>query len=306
MVTGSEGLIGRHLRAHLQLSGFSSRGFDLKRSKSEDIRETGALSRALCDVTGVIHLAAVSRVVWGQRDPETCVATNVVALRGLLEACLRAAPRPWVIFASSREVYGQASRLPVREDDARRPMNTYARTKYEGELLVEEARAAGLVANICRFSNVFGCIHDHPDRVAPAFARTAALGGTLRVDGSQHVFDFTHVSDVVAGVGNLAAASDAGERLPPIHLTSGRGTTLGELAALAASRAHEPVTIEEAPPRNFDVSAFIGDPSRAEKLLNWKVRTRLEDTFAALIGDMRTLKPSADRAAMANSSGAVS
>ena len=37
----------------------------------------------------VVALAAVSRVVWGQRDPAGCVATNVGGTRNILDAARR-------------------------------------------------------------------------------------------------------------------------------------------------------------------------------------------------------------------------
>ena len=77
------------------------------------------------------------------RDPANCAATNVTALRGLLDIAIRAARRPWVVFVSSREVYGNAAGLPVEEEAPLRPMNVYARTKCDGELLARQARDAG-------------------------------------------------------------------------------------------------------------------------------------------------------------------
>ena len=70
----------------------------------------------MAGVDGVIHLAAVSRVVWGQKNPELCWETNVTGVQNVLDAAREASSRPWVISASSREVYGEAEHLPVSED----------------------------------------------------------------------------------------------------------------------------------------------------------------------------------------------
>jgi nucleoside-diphosphate-sugar epimerase len=67
-----------------------------------------------------------------------CHATNVEALAGLLHLCLEQKTRPWLVFASSREVYGAQERLPVSEDASLKPMNVYARSKVDGERLVNE------------------------------------------------------------------------------------------------------------------------------------------------------------------------
>jgi nucleoside-diphosphate-sugar epimerase len=282
LVTGAAGLIGRGLCARLRAEGLAVREFDIARAPAEDTRDRAALAAALKDVQGVIHLAAVSRVVWGERDPALCRAVNVEALNGLVELSL-AGERPWLVFASSREVYGQPDRLPVAEDAPLRPMNTYARTKVEGEVVTQAAAAAGLAANICRFSSVFGCPLDHADRVVMAFAGAAARGGVMSVEGAGHTFDFTALDDAVEGLWRLTQATMAGERLPPVHFVSGQGTTLGELAQMAADRALAEVTIKEAPARTFDVAHFVGDPARARALLGWSARADLGAELSKLI-----------------------
>jgi len=80
LVTGADGLVGRHICALLRGANIAHRPFDLKLSPSEDIRNRPAVAEALKGVRGVVHLAAVSRVVWGERDPMLCAATNVDAL----------------------------------------------------------------------------------------------------------------------------------------------------------------------------------------------------------------------------------
>ena len=191
--------------------------------------------------------------------------------------------RPWVIFVSSREVYGNADRLPVAEDAPLRPLNVYARSKEAGELLAAEARVAGLHVNICRLSNVYGSLLDHPDRVIPAFAATAARGGRMRVEGSDNLFDFTSIVDIGKAMTALIDATMQGEELPPIHFTTGVGTSLGQLAELARQHARAPVEIVEAPKRDYDAVRFVGSPDRAQQLLGWRAETALESGVVDLI-----------------------
>jgi nucleoside-diphosphate-sugar epimerase len=288
LVTGSAGLIGKHLCARLRLAGMDFRQFDIRHCPDQDIQNREWLQKALEDVTGVVHLAAVSRVIWGERDPANCLSTNVTALRGLVEML---GSRRWLIFASSREVYGMASRLPVREDAPLRPMNVYGRSKQAGEAIVQAARESGMLTNICRFSNVFGCAQDHPDRVVMAFAAVAARGGVMSIEGSGNLFDFTAVEDAVEGLFRLIEATNQGERLAPIHFVSGQGTTLRGLAEIAASHAVGNVSMVESEPRSFDVPAFVGDPSRADHLLGWRAQRNLDDRVAQLVADLAAGMP---------------
>jgi UDP-glucose 4-epimerase len=290
LVTGAAGLIGRAVTPVLRAGGAIVVPFDLKSLPPRDITDDAALRDALRDVDGIIHLAGVSRVIDGERNPDLCRRTNVEATRALLQLALERDRVPWFIQASSREVYGQQAVLPVAEDAPLSPRNVYARSKVEVERLTNAARGNGMATAIVRFSNVFGDTLDHADRVVPAFARAAGLGGTVRVDGAACTFDFTHVSDVADGVVRVVRLLCDGERaLPPIHFVAGRQTSLGELAELAIK--HGVVTRQEAPARSFDVHRFCGDPRRAQALLGWRATTPLESGFARLVEAYRTAAP---------------
>lgn len=290
LVTGSSGLVGRDLRSILERRGHHVRGLDLRADDRErgDVRDRERVSKALDGVAGVIHLAAISRVAWGERDPEGCWTTNVDGLRVVLECAKSAAGAPWFIFASSREVYGQAEVLPVSEDAPRRPINAYGRTKLAGELLIEAARHEGLRAATVRLSNVYGSTVDHDDRVLPAFARAAARGATLRVDGSDNEFDFTHLSDTTRGLAALVEHLIAGgDPPPPIQFVTGVSTTLAEAARYAVSFGRVGAVITEAPSRTFDVARFRGTWARAHSLLGWAPRVTISDGLARLVNDFQ-------------------
>lgn len=284
LVTGGEGLIGSALIERLGKHGIPARSFDIR--SGFDVRDTAALASAMDGVTGIVALAAVSRVVWAQRDPELADAVNVAALDRLLALATASPLRPWVVFASSREVYGEPESLPVSEAAPRAPLNVYARSKVAGELAMEWAADAGLVANIARFSNVYGSTADHADRVVPAFARAAAIGATAYLEGPENTFDFTHVDDVAGGLFQLVKETASGRQLPPIHFVSGRGTTLRQLADLAEANSAG-MRCEERPSRNYDVARFIGDPTRAHELLGWRATTPIEEGFASLVEAFR-------------------
>lgn len=272
--------------------GYHVQGLDLKALGIErgDVTDARQVCEAMSSCDGVLHLAAVSRVVWGERDPEGCWATNVGGLENILQAAQLHKNKPWVVFASSREVYGQPDFLPATEDTPLLPVNVYARSKVEGERLTVLARQSGLRTAVIRLSNVYGRIADHNDRVVPAFARAAATSQPLRVDGASHTFDFTHVDDVSRGIVSLISRLADGEDFTsPIHFVSGRPTTLGELAELAISIANSSSQVVPAPPRNFDVARFYGKYDRATRLLDWTPTTSLIDGLTQLIADFRSV-----------------
>ncbi|WP_329312327.1 NAD(P)-dependent oxidoreductase [Streptomyces sp. NBC_01278] len=284
-VTGSHGLIGSALSERLRADGHEVVGYDIAADRRHDVVDPHALASAMAGCSGVVHLAAVSRVIWGEHDPGACHAVNVIGTRNVLAATssLREV-RPWFLFGSSREVYGQARHLPVSESAGLAPLNCYARSKLDAELLVEQARAGGLNTAIVRFSSVYGSVADHPDRVAPAFARLAAEGGALRIDGGDTTLDFTHVSDVAEALSRMVERLSSGSRLPALHLVSGRATSLSRLADLAV-RCASGGTIRMAAPRHYDVGRFVGDPARAARVLGWRATTGIQEGIERLVED---------------------
>jgi nucleoside-diphosphate-sugar epimerase len=286
LVTGSHGLIGSALVAHLAKSGYEVVRFDSTARQNDrpmDITDKGAVADAMDGCAGVVHLAAVSRVVWAEQDPARCHEVNVVGTQNLLAAASCNPSPPWVLVASSREVYGQADAFPVQESADLRPLNEYGRSKLEVEKLVASYREGGLRASVIRFSNVYGSVADHADRVVPAFARLAAGGGILRVDGLETTLDFTHVDDVTTALQSAIEILVAGGGpLPSLHLVSGRGTTLAELADIAIKAARQG-SVEVQPSRSYDVSYFVGDPARADQVLRWRANTALEQGIADLV-----------------------
>lgn len=291
LITGSSGLVGTAVRASLERSGVSVTGLDVQAVGHEfgDVRDPITIQDAFEGCKGIIHLAAISRVIWGEQDPDNCWATNVDGLANVLRLAESQKDKPWVIFASSREVYGQPDFLPATENSPLNPVNIYGRAKVEGERLINEARTQGLRTAIIRLSNVYGSTADHQDRVVPAFARAAVLGLALRVDGSNHTFDFTHLDDTVRGIVALTKCLDAGhDELPPIHFLTGQPTTLGQLAAIAQEASKLVSKIVPSPPRNFDVSQFHGSPQRAKELLGWEPQISIREGISRLIADYRT------------------
>jgi len=290
-VTGSEGLVGVALCRLLAERGHAVSRFDLRCPSGKgiqgDVLDRDAVGRLVAGCDGIIHLAAVSRVVWGERDPKLCRRTNVNGTRYVVEAAA-SGHHPWVVLASSREVYGEPQALPVTEAAPLQPMNVYGRSKLDAEALVMGARTRGLRTVVLRLSNVYGSVVDHHDRVVPAFARAAAEGSELRVDGPGHTFDFTHVDDTARGIAATVDALASGEHaLPPIHLLTGRPTTLRQLAEWAVAAGDGGSRIRIAEPRCYDVARFVGDPARARSILGWRAERQIEDGIRELVAAFR-------------------
>lgn len=164
LITGGGGLIGTAARSTFEAANWSVSTLDLRSHDLDgrpvdhicDITADTELDARLEGVAGIVHLAAISRVYEAQRQPGKCTLVNLHGTLRLLKSAASAGCR-WIIFGSSREVYGEQPRLPVRETARLQPINHYGRIKLKGERTVaEQRRGNGMLHSVLRFSNVYG------------------------------------------------------------------------------------------------------------------------------------------------------
>lgn len=294
LITGSAGLVGRGIIPLLEKENHTIIHFDNRFDQSHlnfgDILDPQKILEKISNCHGVIHLAGISRVIWGEQDPIKCWQHNVYGTRNIIEAASKSYKKPWILFASSREVYGQQDAFPVDETAMLRPKNIYAQSKCEAENHINQAKNLGLTTAIMRLSSVYGDAMDHSTRVVPAFCKAALEDSVLKVEGNKNICDFTHVNDIAKCLLACIKILATKKSLPPMHLTSGIGTKLDDLAKLIISLCPgSQACIEYTDPRSYDVHQFVGNPNLANKILNVKLEVSLEDGIKSMINQYQSL-----------------
>ena len=277
LVTGSEGLIGKELSKKLEEKKINVVGYDIK--NGQNILDQKSIDKIICNIDGVIHLAAVSRVVAGYNDPYTAVMTNVIGTTNILDLIRRKNPSCWMIFGSSREVYGE-SQCVVKESDPQKPVNVYGASKSAGEYLTLcYGNNYNLRTFVVRFSNVFGGLNDHPDRVIPRFFNQALANEDITVYGGNQIFDFVHLSDAVEGLIKLIQKIINNEKLEyrVLHFVTGNSVSLVELSNKIIKLTSSKSCVKYLPRREYDVDTFVGDPSVTMKVLGWKPKISIDN-----------------------------
>ena len=134
LVTGSDGFVGRHLRALLHQLGENVAGLDLP---DVDLLDPGQVNRRVREVAPVrvYHLAAISSIGQSWQDRDLVFRVNVEGTRNLLAAVAANAPAARVLLVSTGAVYGPARQgCAFSENDEPSPANPYARSKLEAEM----------------------------------------------------------------------------------------------------------------------------------------------------------------------------
>ncbi|MFI9800152.1 NAD-dependent epimerase/dehydratase family protein [Streptomyces sp. NPDC052302] len=258
LVTGGAGFIGSPIVRALAAHGHEPVVYDVRTDPAADVRDPGAVGRALAGVDAVCHQAAMVGLGTGFSDAPEYVSRNdlgtAVLLTGMAEAGVRR-----LVLAGSMVVYGEgrytcarhgvvrpgprtvaaldAGRFEppcpvcgadlspglVGEDAPADPRNVYATTKLAQEHLAAAwARATGGTAVSLRYHNVYGpgMPRDTPYAgVASFFRSSLARGEAPRVfEDGRQRRDFVHVRDVAAA--NVAALEATGGDLAPGVLTA--------------------------------------------------------------------------------------
>jgi UDP-glucuronate 4-epimerase len=318
IVTGGAGFIGSHLCARLLDRGgrvFCVDNFDpfydpaMKRRGIDeiaanprfvlveaDIRDGEGVEAALRAagaepgaVSAIVHLAARAGVRPSIEEPVLYSQVNLDGTAAMLEVARRMSI-PSFVFGSSSSVYGNAERVPFREDDpVDHPISPYAATKRGGELLCHTYRHLyGVSVVSLRFFTVYGP-RQRPDLAIHKFARLIADGRPIPLfgDGSSRR-DYTYVDDIVQGIeGALDYAAANPGCFEIFNLGESDTVTLSRLVELLGQALETEPRIDRLPPQPGDVERTYADITRAREMLGYRPATRIEEGIPRFVAWFR-------------------
>ena len=174
LVTGGAGFLGSHLVDRLMDEGYGVTVIDnlssgcVKNVESwldnpsfkfvkGDLKNLGKWLEEFKDVDVVFHYVANPEVRVSVTEPKVHFEDNLQATFNVLEAC-RLFKTPYLVFASTSTVYGDAKLIPTPEDyRPLQPISVYGAVKLACETLIGVyTRLYGLKALILRYANVVG------------------------------------------------------------------------------------------------------------------------------------------------------
>jgi nucleoside-diphosphate-sugar epimerase len=244
LVTGGAGFIGSHLTERLIERGYRVRVIDnLIYGRAEwvspeaefirgDITDPAACGEACKNVSGVFHVAAMSRAAPSMEAIEACTQQNIIGTQNILIAA-RAAGVKKLIYSGSSTYYGN-QQAPHAENMRPDLLNFYALSKFCGEEYCRMFdRALDLPAIILRYFNVYGPRQPQTGAYALVlgiFLRRWRDGQPLEIHGGgQQRRDFIHVSDVAEC--NIAAYESPARGIT-LNVGSASNISVKELADL--------------------------------------------------------------------------
>jgi CDP-paratose 2-epimerase len=325
LVTGGAGFIGTNLVHRLLGTGERVRLLDdmsrphverniawLRHEHSDgldilvgDVRDPGAVARAMRGVSYVFHLAAQVAVTTSLVDPVHDFDVNARGTLTVLEAARAALPSPGVLFTSTNKVYGACSDLALAVEGSRyapcdpearagigesRPLDfhsPYGCAKGAADQYVLDwARSFGLSTCVFRMSCIYGPrqFGTEDQGWVAHFAFRAARGEPITVYGDgRQVRDLLFVDDLVDAMLLARAASPriAGQAFNVGGGVERSASLLDVIGRLDARRGRRHRVVFE-PWRTADQRWYVSDTRKLQNTLGWQPRTSVDAGLDAL------------------------
>lgn len=267
-----------------------------------DLRRKELLSQVFeaHNIEGCINFAAFKAVGESQEKPLEYYENNLFSLINILQEFKNRNISNF-IFSSSCTVYGQADEMPIDENTPlKMPESVYGKTKQMGEEILKDfAMANHKKITLLRYFNPIGAHPTAklgelpigvPNNLVPYVTQTAAKireklsiwGNDYPTEDGTAVRDYIYVVDLakahVAALKKLLASSE--ETLIDVYnLGTGKGSSVLEIVKAFESANNVEVPYQVCDRRAGDITIAYANADKAEKELNWKADTSLEEAL---------------------------
>lgn len=237
------------------------------------------------NIDAILHFAANSLVGESMTEPLKYYDNNVFGTQIVLEM-MKEFNVKYIIFSSTAAVYGEQKVVPIKEDAATLPTNTYGETKLAMEKMIAWCeKAFDLKYVSLRYFNVAGARSDgqigedhHPETHLIPVVLEAALGKrpAITVFGDDYdtpdgtcIRDYIHVEDLInAHLLALAFLQNGGES-NVFNLGSSQGFSVKEIIESAKEVTGIDIPVQLGERRSGDPSTLIASSEKARSVLGW-------------------------------------
>ena len=313
LVTGFAGFIGSHLTEKLLSNGHIVIGIDefndyydpkvkernissFKDSKNFFLNKADIRNKKLIDEIFaqhkpdiVVHLAARAGVRPSLQQPVLYEEVNVLGTLNLLEATKNNSCKKFV-FGSSSSVYGECKNIPFKETELDlKPISPYGVSKLTGEKYCYAYNHLYKMSIIClRFFTVYGP-RQRPDLAIHKFTKLIEEGKPIPVFGDgMYKRDFTYVTEIIDGI--IASMNYDQASFGIFNLGESHTTSVIDLVKLLENATGKKAVIDWQPVQAGDVPLTYADVSKAEKLLDYKPKTKPEEGIKKFVKWYRSTK----------------
>jgi len=225
----------------------------------------------------ILHLAAITGIKKCEEYRKKSFLVNVYGTLNILESCKKINAK--IIFASSREVYGETIEKNTKEDAEKIPNNIYGITKkLAEELILDYNRKFNIPYTIFRITNVYGPRGDQYG--AQVIIKNALDKQVIDILGGEQIINYIYIDDVIE---ILEKAIMQKEFENEIFNLGGESVTLNQFIDTVINLIKMKIQKKYYPIRNAETKYFKPNIEKIELILDHKLTTLvtgLEKTIA--------------------------
>lgn len=233
----------------------------------------------------VIHFAAYALAGESMQDPYKYFKSNLQGGLNLLEF-MKDRKIPSIIFSSTCAIYGYPSKLPVTENESKKPESVYGESKLMFEqILGWYEKLHGIKHINLRYFNAAGAAqdgtlgeeHEPETHIIPIAIQTALgkypsfnlFGTDYETPDGTCIRDYIHVLDLAEAHIQALEKIRKTEKSDSINLGTGKGYSNREVLNMVKKVSGIDFTIDETKRRSGDPAIIYADNSKAASELGF-------------------------------------
>ena len=240
-----------------------------------DITDYESVRKTIEGSDVVAHLAA-SSLTRSLDSPLLNAKVNLLGTVNILEVCRDVGVKK-LIYSSASSLVGDVLYNPVDEEHPAHPKTPYAVTKLASEHYIRVYNEIyGLNYLVFRFFNLYGP-YQYPEGgglVPSMFKRVLAKQPVIVFGDGSAVRDFIYVEDVAEFYGK-AIEMDVKNEI--VNMGTGQGSSIMDIIKAVGEITGVQPIIEYKPQRKGEISNFVADTAKLEKLFGALPRVGLRD-----------------------------
>jgi len=320
LVTGGAGYIGSHTVQELIREGYEVVVFDNLVCGHKEAIECPLIEGDLLNKSdiekafekekfnGVIHFAAYALAGESIENPYKYFQNNILGGLNLLET-MRNFKVKRIVFSSTCAIYGYPQKLPVKEEEEKKPVSVYGESKLMFEKILNWYDKIYGIKNIClRYFNACGASldgkigedHEPETHIIPVAIQVALgqkekfilFGDDYPTPDGTCIRDYIHVLDLASA--HIKALEYLFEKNQSdyFNVGTGKGYSNKEILEMVKKISGVDFKIEIGKRREGDPAAIYADNSKIKKILGWEPKYSDLETIIKTAWDWHKNHPS--------------